>query len=454
MNDTPGHQPYPGVLDSEAAVVGACMITSRHVDAAAEILTEGDFYNFGHAAVFAAACELSGSGGWVSPASVRNILIRNGGISLLGENGSRLFDLLHAAAPAVDGVRYHADIVRTDAIRRRAHNACMRGMQITAEPTFETEHIGLILDELGKAAPEGADDRKLWVGDGLEEFLDSLDKPIDNAVLPTPWPDLDHHVKMRGGQVVVVGARPGGGKSLLGMQLAAQAAITRRVPALMLSMEMSRDEVMKRMYAAEAGIELNHLNDHRLTDDDHARMDKVTSSVRTAPLVIDDTAHANLSHLRARLRWMARTAPAKLVVVDYVQLMTPVRRAENRALEVAEITRGLKVLAMELDICVIALAQLNRGPEQRANRKPTMSDLRESGSLENDADVVLFLHPEPEDPAKEGGRRSSEIDIVIAKNRTGPRDIDVPLSYQPHKARFRSIAKPAWTPSGALRGAA
>jgi len=454
VNDVPGYQPHPGVLDSEAAVAGACMISTRHADAAAEILAEDDFYNLGHAAVFAAACDLSGGGGWVNEASVRNALIRNGNISLLGENGSRLLDLMHAAAPAVGAVRWHADIVKADAIRRRAHAACMRGMQITAEPTFETEHIGLILDELGKAAPEGADDRKLWIGDGLEDFLDGLDKPTDNAVLPTPWPDLDHHVKMRGGQVIVVGARPGGGKSLLGMQLAARTAITGRIPALMLSMEMSRDEVMKRIYAAEAGVELNHLNEHKLTDDDHARMDKVTSAIRTAPLVIDDTAHANLAHLRARLRWMARTAPAKLVVVDYVQLMAPGRRAESRALEVAEITRGLKVLAMELGICVIALAQLNRGPEQRAVRKPTMSDLRESGSLENDADVVLFLYPEPEDSSKEGGRRSAEIDVVIAKNRTGPRDIDVPLSYQPHKARFRSIARPAWTPHNTMPGAA
>ena len=454
MSNQPGYQPHPGVLDSEAAVAGACALGSRYVDAAAEIITDDDFHNIGHAAVFAAAAELSGRGAYVDAAAVRNALIRNGNIRALGGDGSRLLDLIHQAAPAVAAVRYHAEIIKADAIRRRAHAACMRGMQITAEPTFEAEHIGLILDELGKAAPEGADDRKLWIGDGLEDFLDGLEKPTDNAVLPTPWPDLDHHVKMRGGQVIVVGARPGGGKSLMGMQLAARTAITGRIPALMLSMEMSRDEVMKRMYAAEAGVELNHLNEHRLTDDDHARIDKVTSDIRSAPLVIDDTAHANLAHLRARLRWMARKAPARLVVVDYVQLMAPTRRAETRALEVSEITRGLKVLAMELGICVIALAQLNRGPEQRAVRKPTMSDLRESGSLENDADVVLFLHPEPEDPSKEGGRRSSEIDVVIAKNRTGPRDIDVPLSYQPHKARFRSIARPAWTPSNTLRGAA
>jgi replicative DNA helicase len=454
MTDLPGYQPHPGVLDSEAAVAAACMTGARYVDTAAEILTEDDFHNLGHASVFAAAAEISGRGGHVDAASVRNALIRNGNIRTLGADGGRLMDLMHIGAAPLAGIRYHADIVKADAIRRRAHAACLRGVQITSEATFETEHIGLILDELGNANPEGAEDRQLWVHDGLEDFLDGLDQPIDDAMLPTGWSDLDDRVKMRGGQVIVIGARPGGGKSLMGLQLAANAAIRLKHPALMLSMEMRRDEVMKRMYAAEAGVELNHLNDHRLTDADHARISKATNDIRTAPLVIDDTAHANLAHVRARLRWMARTAPAKLVVVDYVQLMTPMRRAENRALEVAEITRGLKVLAMEMDICVIALAQLNRGPEQRAGRKPTMSDLRESGSLENDADIVLFLHPEPEDPAKEGKRRGGEIDVVVAKNRTGPRDIDVPLAYHPHKARFGSMARPAWTPHDAARGAA
>jgi len=453
MSDLPGYQPHPGVLDSEAAVAGACMVSSRYVDAAAEILTEDDFHNLGHASVFAAAAEISGRGGHVDAASVRNALIRNGNIRTLGADGGRLLDLMHIGPAPLAGVRYHAEIVHADAIRRRAHAACVRGTQITSEPTFEPEHIGLILDELGNANPEGAEDRRLWVHDGLEDFLDSLDTPIDDLVLPTPWPDLDHHVKMRAGQVVVVGARPGCGKSLMGLQLAAEAAIARKTPALMLSMEMPRDEVMKRMYAAEANVELNHLNDHALTDDDHARIAEVTNRVREAPLVIDDTAHATLGHLRARLRWMARSQPAKLVVVDYVQLMTPMRTAATRALEVSEITRGLKVMAMEMGICVIALAQLNRGPEQRASRKPTLGDLRESGSLENDADTVLFMHPEPDDPDKEGARRQNVIDVVIAKNRTGPRDIDVPLSYQPHRARFRSIAKPRWTPHDAVRGA-
>lgn len=447
MTDLPGYQPHPGVLDSEAAVAAACMTGARYVDAAAEIVCEDDFHNLGHASVFAAAAEISGRGGHVDAASVRNALIRNGSIRTLGADGGRLMDLMHIGAAPLDGVRYHADIVRADAIRRRAHSACVRGVQITAEPTFEAEHIGLILDELGNAAPEGGNDRQLWVRDGLEDFLDSLEKPVTDTVLPTPWSDLDQHVKLRTGQLVVAGARPGGGKSLFGMQIAAKCAIDKGIPTLMLSMEMRRAEVLRRLYAAQASVSLDALNNHTLSDDDHARIDKATGPIRTAPLVIDDSPHATLGHLRARLRWMARTAPVKLVVVDYVQLMISSRKSENRALEVAELTRGLKVLAMELDICVIALAQLNRGLEQRASRKPALGDLRESGSLENDADTVLFMNPEPEE---NGIKRLGEIDIVIAKQRSGPHGIDVPLEFEGRYARFRL----QWSPHKTLRGAA
>lgn len=446
--DIPGYQPHPGVLDSEAAVAGACMITARHADAAAEILTEDDFYDMGCAAVFAAACELSGAGGWTNAASVRNMLIHNGNIRMLGENGSRLLDLMHAAAPAVGAVSWHADVVRADAIRRRAHAACIRGVQITSQATFEVEHIDLVLDELGRAAPAGEAERALWVDDDHEDFLDDLDKPTRETLIPTPWPDLDQHVKLKTGQVVVVGARPGGGKSLFGTQVAATAALKNRIPTLIMSMEMRRFEVLRRIYAAESKVNLSSLNNHNLTDDDHARIAETANLMRNAPLVIDDSSHTSLAHLRSRLRWMARKAPAKLVVVDYVQLMISSRKAENRVQEVTELTRGLKLMANELDVCVIALAQLNRGSEQRAGRKPSLGDLRESGSIENDADTVLFMSPEPGDGED---KRLGEIDIIIAKNRNGPFGIDIPLAFQGHYARFRPLA---WTPSTVLRGAA
>ena len=444
MNDWTGNQPLPGVLDSEAKVAGACMISVRHADAAAEIITEDDLYDFGHAAVFAAAAELSGRGAPVDETSVRNLLIRNGNIGTLGENGHRLLHLIDVAAAAIENVRYHAEIIKLDAIRRRAYAGCLRGLQITSQLTFEPDHIGMILDELSGAAGDIAPDQALWVADDNEGFLDDLDKPTRETVIPTPWSDLDEHVKLKTGQVAVIGARPGGGKSLFGTQVAAEAAIKHRIPTLIMSMEMRRFEVLRRIYAAEARVNLGRLNNHDLTDDDHARIAQATDRIRTAPLVIDDSSHTSLAHLRSRLRWMARRAPARLVVVDYLQLMISSRKVENRALEVAELTRGLKLLANELDVCVIALAQLNRGPEQRANRKPTTSDLRESGSIENDADTVLFMHMEPEESS--GAKRLGEIDIVIAKNRNGPHGIDVPLAFQGHYARFRPMARQPWTP--------
>lgn len=446
--DLPGYQPYPGVLDSEAAVAGACMTSARHADAAAEILTEDDFFNLGNASVFAAACELSGRGAYVDAAAVRNLLIRNGNINTLAGRDARLYDLMHAAV-GVEGVRYHADIVRADAIRRRAWSACVRGVGITSEPTFEIEHIDRIVEELDRAAPEGDTERALWVDDDHEDFLDDLDKPTRETILATPWPDLDEHVKLKTGQVVVIGARPGHGKSLSGTQIAAKTAVEHRIPTLVMSMEMRRFEVLRRIYAAEARVNLNRLNNHTLDDDDHARIAEVANRMQGAPLVIDDSSHTTLAHLRARLRWMARKAPAKLVIVDYVQLMISSRKVENRALEVAELTRGLKLMANELDVCVIALAQLNRGPEQRANKKPTLADLRESGSLENDADTVLLLHLEPEE--SNGAKRLGEIDIIVAKNRNGPHGMDVPLAFQGHYARFRPMAR-QWTPHDALRG--
>lgn len=441
MTDEPnGYTPHPGILDSEAAVAGACMISPRHADEAAAILTADDFYDLGHAAVFTAAAELSGSGAYVDEVAVRNHLARTGNLQALGPGGSRLFDLIHQAVTPLDGLRWHADLVRADAVRRRIHMACSRGVQISAHPDFEPDHVSLILDGITDAVPAGRDQRDLWIRDGLDDFLDSLDKLADETVLPTPWPDLDHVVKLRPGQLVVAGARPGGGKSLFGMQVAMKNAIVGRTPTLLVSMEMRRAEVMRRIYAAEAGVSLDQLTNHTLADSDWQRMGAATDRIRNAPLVIDDSPHASLQHLRARLRWMASTEPVRLVVVDYVQLMISSRKSENRVLEVTELTRGLKLLAMELDVCVIALAQLNRGAEQRANKKPVLADLRESGSIENDADTVLFMHPDPDD--------RGALDICVEKQRSGAHGITVPLVFQGHYARFVSKA---WTPHNALR---
>jgi replicative DNA helicase len=437
---TNGYTPHPGVLEAEIAVAGAAMTKARFADAAAELLRVEDFYDLACSIAFMTACDLSGSGQHVDELAVRNRIVRDGNLGTFGTDGMKLFELIHRAAVGEEAVRYHAEIVRVDAIRRRMQSACVRGVAMTGHPTFELEHVDRILDDIQGAMPDETTGQPLWIDDDLDEFVASLSEPVDETILKTPWPDFDEKVTMRTGQLVIGAARPGGGKSIFGLNVACHTAIECQEPALVASLEMSRLQLEQRMYASVAKVPINKIEKRILEPFDWDRINAATKKIRHAPLVIDDQPNVTLGHLRARLRWMARTKPARLLVVDYLQLMTATRKAETRALEVSEFTRGLKVMAKELDVCIIALAQVNRAVEQRANKSPILADLRESGSIENDADTVVFMNPEPEDPR--GGKRTGEVDMCVRKQRSGPNDIDIPLAFQGHYARFRSMS--AW----------
>lgn len=431
--------PAAGILEAEAAVAGGVMISTRHAEAAAEILTEDDFYDLVHGAVFAAAAELAGSGRPVNEIAVRNHLAKAGTLAAIPALSERLPHLVHVAAGAVANVQYFAHLVSEDATRRRVQAALLRGIGITGHPTFELEHIDRILDDLHSALPDAKDDEALWIRDDFDDYLESLSKPDDIRRIKTEWRDLDERVTMRTGRLVVVGGRPGGAKSIFGLQVAVHAAVDNGIPALVSSMEMPRAEVQQRVVAQRAKVSLDRLENHTLTEDDWEAISRVADQIRESPLLIDCRAPTTLGHLRSRLRWMSRTVRPQLVVVDYLQLLTATRKAERRDLEVSEFTRGLKLMAIELDLCIIALAQLNRGPDQRVNRKPQMSDLRESGSIENDADIVILTYPEPEET--EGNKRLGEIDLLVPKNRNGPKDVTVSLAFRGYLARLDGMAR-------------
>lgn len=433
------HGPHPGILDAEAAVAGACMVSNRFADAAAEILDEADFYDFGCASVFAAACELAGAGKPVDATAVKNRLIETDRMRNLGANMGRLLDLMHGAPAALGTVQFHAEAVKADSVRRKVQMACVRGAGISGHVGFELEHVARILDDIHAAMPDMRADQPLWAGDDLDGFIGSLAEPLGDTRIPTPWPVFDDRVTLAPGRLIVAAARPGGGKSIFGLQVAVNAAVRHDIPALVSSMEMPRAEVNRRVFANLARVNLERLEKHVLDDGDWARINAAAERLRGAPLVIDDQGHTTLAHLRARLRWMARSGrPARLIVVDYIQLMTATRKAESRSLEVAEFTRGLKLMAIELNVCVIALAQLNRGSEQRGGKRPILADLRESGSIENDADVVLFVNREPE---FEGNPRLGEVEIYVAKQRSGPAGVEIQLAFQGHYASFMPMAR-------------
>jgi replicative DNA helicase len=225
--------------------------------------------------------------------------------------------------------------------------------------------------------------------------------------------------------------------STLGLDISRSAAIKHGLATCIFSLEMSRNEITMRLLSAEAKVSLHHMRTGTMTDDDWNRLARRMGEVNAAPLFIDDSPNLSMMEIRAKARRLKQRHDLRLIVVDYLQLMQSGRRVESRQVEVSEFSRQLKLLAKELEVPVIAIAQLNRGPEQRTDKKPMMSDLRESGSLEQDADMVILLHRE--DVYEKESTRPGEADIIVAKHRNGPTR-DLTVAFQGHYSRFVDMA--------------
>ena len=225
--------------------------------------------------------------------------------------------------------------------------------------------------------------------------------------------------------------------STLALDLARAAAIKHRLTTAMFSLEMSRNEITMRLLSAEARVPLQAMRTGQLGEDDWTRLARRMSEVVDAPLFIDDSPNMSMMEIRAKCRRLKQRHELRMVIVDYLQLMTSPRRVENRQQEVSEMSRSLKLLAKEVDVPVVAISQLNRGPEQRNDKRPLLSDLRESGSIEQDSDVVILLHRE--DAYERESPRAGEADLIVAKHRNGP-TTTVTVAFQGHYSRFVDMA--------------
>ncbi|MEO8749233.1 MAG: replicative DNA helicase, partial [Allobranchiibius sp.] len=251
--------------------------------------------------------------------------------------------------------------------------------------------------------------------------------------------DLDQLTNgLHGGQMIVIAARPAVGKSTLGLDIARAASIKHGMTSIVFSLEMSRSEISMRLLSAEANIQLQHMRKGSMRDEDWTKMASTMGRIADAPLFIDDSPNMSLMEIRSKCRRLKERENLKLVVIDYLQLMSSGKRVESRQQEVSEFSRALKLLAKELMVPVIAISQLNRGPEQRTDKKPMMSDLRESGSIEQDADMVILLHRD--DAFNRDSDRPGEADLIVAKHRNGPTDT-IGLAFQGHYSRFTNMAK-------------
>ena len=362
----------------------------------------------------------------------------DGRMPTVSATNDELRQLYVEAAPA--SAPWAADQVAKKAIAARLAAHGHAAITLARSAAFDPDSdVAAAQTELDGVVRNTAEDETIQVGDVLEGVLTrAVTPPTNDDRIPTGFIDLDGLLcgGFAPGQMVVVGARPAMGKTTFGLGLARAAAVHHGITTLFESLEMGRDELGNSIVSAEARVPLHHIKQGIVTDDGVQRLAKRSPAIKAAPLYINDNSHLTMPVLRARVRHLVRTAGLRLVIVDYLQLMQA-PKAENRQVAVSEMSRQLKLLAKEFGITVIVLAQLNRGPEQRTDKKPMVSDLRESGSIEQDADMVILLHRE--DAYEVESPRAGEADFIVGKHRGGP-TATITAAFQGHYARFVDMA--------------
>ncbi|WP_225794737.1 replicative DNA helicase [Streptomyces aculeolatus] len=452
--------PPPHDLGAEQSVLGGMLLSPDAAVDAESVLGDGHaFYRPAHETIYHAILAVHGKPGVrADPITVTDRLRRTGDLERVG-GATYLHTLVHNT-PTAGNAGFYAEIVAKLATLRDLIEITTRALQRACEADADP---GDILDELSTATSKliadsaGSEtEEDLSVAGNWEPFVDELAAGRDPDALDSPWVDLNAAVQFKPKELTVVGAATGGGKSLLGMNLAAHIALRRGLPVLVASMEMSRKELLARLTAAEAGVELNHLVHRKLTDRDWHSIAKVTDRmVKADNFILDDSPALTVPKIRARVRWMAANGtPPAMVVVDYMQLITPEhtpRSDASRAQEVAKISRGLKLLAAEAGIPVVALAQFNRG---HVGRTPLVTDFKDSSQIEQDASVIILLHRELAADGTDTGPRAGEVDLIVGKNRNGQQGVTITLQFQGRYGRLRSHQKTEWTPTGSIEGAA
>lgn len=432
----------PQALEAEESVLGAMLLSKDAIGEVTEIVSGSDFYKPQNERIFDVVVDLYSKGEPADPVTVTAELSRLGELKRVG--GGAYLHTLIASVPTTANAAYYAQIVREKAQLRGLVSAGTRIVQLGYSE--EGGEVDALLDAAQAEVHAVAENRQaqdyVSLQDLSEEVLGELEEIANNkgqlSGVPTGFQDLDRLTQgLHAGQMIIVAARPAMGKSTLALDFCRSAAIHNNITAAMFSLEMGRSEISMRLLAAESGVWLSKMRSGDMTAEDWTAVTGRIAEVSSAPLFVDDSPNLSMSEIRSKCRRLKQQHNLGLVVVDYLQLMSSARRVESRQQEVSDFSRSLKLLAKELDVPVVAVAQLNRGPEQRSDKKPMLSDLRESGSLEQDADVVLLLHrPDYYDPDD----RQGEADIIVAKHRSGPTDV-IPVVFQGMQTRFANLAR-------------
>lgn len=431
----------PRDTQAEKATLGAMLLSDTVIDEIAGIVQAGDFYEPKHEEIAEVIYALHAQGVHVDAVTVSDRLISIGRLEKIG-GPAFLHECIEAVPSAANGP-FYAEIVLKRAQQRTVVELSTWLRQAGSNPETDLEDIPELLatarDRIDGALTRTPDAGIPLADDLMDSALERVEKPETSERIRTSWPDVNdlyagHFPK----QLIVLGARPAIGKTLIALAMLRHAAFERKIPTLYITLEISGDEVIYRLLACEAGIDLARLIESRCTDDDWRKLSRARRAVAEAPVYVHDVDSISVTGVDQAIASIKRQHGVKigLVVIDYLQLMDPAenKRTSNRQEDVAGMSRGLKKLAKKRAIPIIACAQLNRGPTQRSDKRPTMSDLRESGAIEADADNIILLHRDT-DPE---GEHVGEIEVIVEKQRNGPKGIRT-LAFQAHKSRAVSM---------------
>jgi replicative DNA helicase len=437
----PGDRTPPQDNAAEQSVLGAMLLSKDSIADVTELLRGADFYRPVHEVIFDAIIDLYGRGEPADPVTVAGELGRRGELARIG--GAPYLHTLSANVPIAANAGYYAEIVREKAVLRRLVDAGTRIVQMGYAGQGQVDDVvDAAQAEVYQVTERRASEDYAPLSDILDGVLDEIEAIGNRDAglygVPTGFADLDDLTNgLHKGQMVIVAARPAVGKSTLALDLCRAASIHNNMTSCFFSLEMSRSEITMRLLSAESKVPLNALRNGNMRDEDWTKLARKMSEISSSPLFIDDSPNMTMMEIRAKARRLKQRHDLRLIVIDYMQLMTSGRKVESRQVEVSEFSRQIKLLAKELEVPIIALSQLNRGPEQRGDKRPMMSDLRESGSLEQDADMVILLHRD--DVYEKESTRPGEADLIVAKHRNGPTR-DIVVAFQGHYSRFVDMA--------------
>lgn len=430
----------PHDLLAEQSVLGGMLLSKDAVADVTGLLRGPDFYVPKHEVIYEAVLTLYAQGEPTDVITITDQLNKTGDLQRAG--GADYLHTLTSIVPTAANASFYADIVAEKALLRRLVEAGTRITQMGY--AGEGEAVDLVNSAQSEIyAVTGAEQADDYVP--LSIAVDAAIQEIEKAQMqeggmlgvPTGFRELDEKTNgFSPGQMIIIAARPAMGKSTLALDVARSASVHHDATTVFFSLEMGRAEIAMRLLSAEASIPLQLLRKGQLESRDFQKIAATQARINEAPLFIDDSPNLTLVEIRAKCRRLKQRHNLKMVVIDYLQLLSSGKKSESRQQEVSEFSRALKLLSKELEVPVVALSQLNRASEQRSDKMPAISDLRESGSLEQDADMVILLHRESS--YEKDNPRAGEADLILAKQRNGPTGT-VTVAFQGHYSRFQDM---------------